>query len=180
MRAIRQGGSIVTTTETDADTVENGLVVYYFHGNVRCPTCRAIEKQSHDTVSADFAAELDRGQIVWKALNYEQPAGESLQKKFEVIAPVVVLARMKDGQMGEWKRLDRVWLLVDEEPAFRKYIHAEIAAMLAKSETPTASPDAEVSAIPVPDTRAARLESFDRVERTSLTTVGALPKRGWR
>ena len=61
-----------------AETVGDGLVVYYFHSNYRCPTCRSIESQAKETLDADFASQLNSGEIVWKIVNYEKPAGKKL------------------------------------------------------------------------------------------------------
>jgi hypothetical protein len=153
LEAIRKGGGIAAPSGEAAATVKNGLVVYYFHGNMRCPTCRSIESQAHETVQADFASELDGGKIVWKILNYEKPAGEPLGKKFEVIQPVVVLARMKDGETADWKRLDRVWALEGDKPAFREFLRGQIAAMLEGGSQPAGMAEvAAPAAVPKPDT----------------------------
>jgi hypothetical protein len=135
--------------------MEDGLMVYYFYGNTRCPTCRSIESQSHDAVHTDFAAQLKSGAIKWKKLNYEAPSGAELGKKFEIQVPVVVLARMKDGEIEGWKRLDKVWALVGEKPAFAEYVRSEIDQMLeameaASNAVPTGeTPDA--ASIPIPE-----------------------------
>ena len=119
-------------------SLRDGLIVYYFHSNTRCPTCQAIESQAHETVQADFAAQLESGEIVWKTLNYEEPAASELATKFEIQMPVVVLARMKEGQIEDWNRLDQVWGLVGDKPAFAEYIRNEISEMLeASSQEPT-------------------------------------------
>lgn len=47
--------------------------------------------------------------------------------------PVVVLAKMREGQPGDWKRLDKVWALVNDQQAFSQYIRQEIEAMLNSS-----------------------------------------------
>ena len=132
LQAIRkQGGfSISPSADGKIDAVDEGLVVYYFHSNTRCPTCQAIESQSHETVQADFKSQLNRGEMVWKILNYEQPAAKSLAKKFDIQMPVVVLAKMKAGQIQDWNRLDEVWGLVGDKPAFSDYLRKEIKEML--------------------------------------------------
>ncbi len=153
LRAIRKQGGIAASPGAAADTatVADGLTVYYFHGNVRCPTCQSIESQAKDTVHADFASQLARGEIAWKVLNYEQSANAQLTKKFDVQMPVVVLAKRKGGQVGAWKRLDQVWALVGDKPAFAKYLREQIAKMLGpdKPATPSAS-KSDTAAIPVP------------------------------
>lgn len=148
----KQGGIAATPTTVQAeDVLADGLVVYYFHSNVRCATCRALESQTREAVNAGFASQLDSGEMVWKKLNYEEPAGADLAKQFEIQVPVVVLARMKDGQLGDWKRLDKVWALVDEKETFADYIDMEIRQMLAQSESPAALEDEDTSDIPVPE-----------------------------
>ena len=152
LQAIRKGGGIASMSgsATEGEAVDDGLMVYYFHGNMRCPTCRSIESQSHETVQSDFVSELESGEVVWKTLNYEKPAGEELRKKFEIVQPVVVVARMKGGQIDDWKRLDRVWAMVGDKLAFREYVRGEIAGMLGTGQQSTTSPGWEVPAIPLP------------------------------
>jgi hypothetical protein len=145
LRAIRKsGGMAAAPGDAAAGSVDlqNGLVVYYLHGNMRCPTCRSIESQTDEIVQADFGPELDAGEIAWKVVNYEQPAGQALGKKFEVIQPVVVLAQMKDGQVADWKRLDEVWALVGNKAAFGEYVRGEVAGMLSNGKGPAATPAA--------------------------------------
>ena len=88
---------------------------------------------------------------MWKVLNYEQAAAKPLATKFEIQMPVVVLARMKAGQVQDWKRLDEVWALVGDKPAFATYVAGEINRMLAGDQQPTpAVPKPSGPTIPVP------------------------------
>ena len=80
LEALRSAGGIATAPSAaprDA-LLRDGLIVYYFHGNQRCPTCRAIEAQSYETVHADFAAQLERGELIWEILNYDESSGKEL------------------------------------------------------------------------------------------------------
>ena len=105
--------------------------------------------------------------MTWKVVNYEQPAAKSLATKFEIQMPVVVLAKMKEGRMENWKRLDEVWAVVGDKPAFTKYVRGAIERMLSpgkKAEAATAKapgptipipnapgvPSAKTSTIPIP------------------------------
>jgi hypothetical protein len=155
LQAIRKGGGITATSDGPAEgqTVSNGLMVYYFHGNTRCVTCRAIESQSYAAVQSDFAPQVKSGKVAWKILNYEQPAGAELAKEFGVAMPVVVLARMKDGRIEGWKRLDRVWALVGNKPAFAEYVRNEITQVLGATtpQTATLPGDPPVTEVPSVD-----------------------------
>ena len=68
LQALRKQGGFpaASGSATESESLEDGLVVYYFHGNVRCPTCRAIESQSHETVESEFDSQLESGKVTWK------------------------------------------------------------------------------------------------------------------
>ncbi|MEN6452159.1 MAG: nitrophenyl compound nitroreductase subunit ArsF family protein [Thermoguttaceae bacterium] len=160
LRAIRSQGrmSVSTSNSPRTEAINDGLVVYYFHGNIRCPTCQSIESQSHEAVKKHFAAQLEDGTLAWKILNYEQPTAKPLATKFDVHMPVVVLARMKEGQVKDWKRLDEVWGLVGDKPAFAKFVQGEIDRMLSpEKQKPSATdrkPKSPATQIPVPQKKA--------------------------
>jgi hypothetical protein len=94
-------------------------------------------------VQSDFAAELKSGAVTWKMLNYEESAAADLAKKFEIQVPVVVLAKMQRGEIAQWKRLDRVWALVNDKPAYASYVRDEIRQLVRPAES---QPDLAVSA----------------------------------
>ena len=72
-----------------------------------------------------------------------------MAKKFEIQMPVVVLAKMKAGQIQDWKRLDEVWALVGDKPAFATYVRNEIQKMLDGSTNgPPTRPTGEPKAAP--------------------------------
>ncbi len=153
LEAIRSSGGIATSAASPAQgqSLRDGLIVYWFHSNVRCPTCEAIESQSHETVRTDFALQLASGEMAWEVVNYQEPAASELAKKFDVHMAVVVLARMKDGRIEEWNRLDEVWGLVGDKPAFAGFIRAEITALLtAQILGPAPAGPDDAPAIPVP------------------------------
>jgi hypothetical protein len=142
LQAIRQQGRIAASPggTVSSEATRDGLVVYYFHSNTRCTTCQTIESQAREAVEQHFASQLARGEVVWKILNYEQPAVAPLAEKFDILMPVVVLARMKDGQVQDWRRLDEVWGLVGEKSKFIAYVQSEIQRMLdANQESPPAA-----------------------------------------
>ena len=106
------------------------LVVYYFHGHVRCPPCEHIEAYAHEAVTGSFADELGDGRIEWKAVDFEEPASEHFAREFELIATTVVLVEMRDGSPKRWKNLQEVWEMVDDKPAFMEFVEKEIRAFL--------------------------------------------------
>ena len=164
LEAIRKQGLIAAPAGAAAGEVfRDGLVVYYFHGNTRCPTCQAIESQAYEVVHGDFARQLQSGTLAWKILNYENSSAAGLAEKFEIIMPVVVLARMEGGEIKAWSRLDQVWALVGDQPAFAAFVRDEIGRMLGSedvdaggaasddaAEIPLPAGDAESPDVPIP------------------------------
>lgn len=123
--------STADDTATAAEQLpENALVVYYFHGDTRCPTCRNIESYSHEAVQAAFADELAENKLLWKVVNYEQPENNHFATDYEIISPTVVLVRTSAGKVADWRNLARVWELVGDRDAFIAYIQDETRSML--------------------------------------------------
>ena len=113
-----------------ADDQRDRLIVYYFHGKIRCPTCRNIEDYAHEAVIKGFSAEVSDGRIEWKVVDFEEPANQCFAKDFELGVPSVVLVEMRDGVRKRWKNLYEVWELVDDKPTFVAFIHKEVQAFL--------------------------------------------------
>ena len=142
--ARRGAGADVTTASDDLPPLpRDGLIAFYFHGNIRCPTCRSIESQGHDAVAGGFAAELADGRLVWQVVNYETPATAHYAKEYDLVAPMVVLSQRRDGRETDWRSLDRVWELEGDAPAFTEYVQQEVRDMLAGGDHAKTQPPAE-------------------------------------
>ncbi|PWB71781.1 MAG: hypothetical protein C3F15_12325 [Holophagae bacterium] len=108
----------------------NGVVAYYFHGDFRCRTCLAIERQAHETITADFADELASGRLTWRALNVEQPGNEHFVEDFKLVTRSLVLVSYQDGKVQRFQNLDKVWQLVRDEELFSQYVRESTRAFL--------------------------------------------------
>ena len=62
------------------------VVAYYFHGNLRCRTCRTIEAYSEEAIRTEFADGLASGRLAWRVVNVEQPENEHFAKGFSMSA----------------------------------------------------------------------------------------------
>nr|WP_286177329.1 nitrophenyl compound nitroreductase subunit ArsF family protein [Rhodopirellula sp. JC639] len=131
-------------TGSNAVETENGVVVNYFFSNTRCATCRAIESQTLEVVQSEFAAELKDGTVGWKTLNYEDDNHSQLREQFQIVMPVVVLTRVQNGELAEWKRLDQVWGLVSDRAAFSTFIEQEINGLLDAVNVPDVADEESV------------------------------------
>lgn len=134
-----------------ASTPNDGLVVHYFFSNTRCVTCRAIEDQTRQALHANFAEQLREGDVVWKTLNYEDPANAKWSEKFEIMMPVVVLTQYQNGELANWKRLDEVWGLVGDQAAFEQLMIDNIEQMLVDTDIKNGNEADAAETIPLPD-----------------------------
>ena len=148
-----------SNTGTPTPAVQDGVKVYYLHGNVRCPTCRTIEAYAQEAVQAGFADDLKSGTIQWEVINYESPGNGHYATDYEVAAPNVVLAMFKDGKQTKWKGLPKVWEHVGDKAAFFAFVqtslHEFLGAPQVKSSTapnPVRSPAESARPIlPIPE-----------------------------
>ena len=119
-----------SNTGTPTLAVQDGVKVYYLHGNTRCPTCRTIEVYAQEAVQDGFAEELKSGKIQWQVINYESPGNEHYATDYEVVAPNVVLALFKDGKPTKWKGLPEVWEHVGDKAAFFALVQTSLSEFL--------------------------------------------------
>ena len=107
------------------------LTAYYLHGNYRCPTCIAIEKQSREVVEGDFKKEIAEGRVVYRSLDTEAAGNEHFVVDYELVTKSLVLSLRKDGKEVKWKNLPEIWSTVHTPEKFREYVAGEVRAMLA-------------------------------------------------
>jgi len=106
------------------------LVVYYFHGNTRCITCRKIESFAKSAIENGFAAEMKTGQIEFRTVNIEEPKNEHFVQDYQLATRSVVLSRLRNDKQDAWKNLDQVWTLVRDPEAFQRYVVGETKQLL--------------------------------------------------
>jgi hypothetical protein len=121
-------GNVQLTGETNGHQV----IVYYFHGNFRCQTCRRIEQLTREAVSENFGAELSAGALEMQVINVEQPENSHFSKEYQLFTRSVVVSDMVNGKETQWKNLQKVWELVHNEKAFKEYIRSEVKAYLSQ------------------------------------------------
>lgn len=114
----------------DADVPSQQVVVYYFHGTNRCPTCLKIEALAAQTVTTSFAAELSDGRVRWQALDFELPENKHFVDEYELYSQSLIVLRLADGKPVAWKNLTEIWELVGDQEAFSNYVQGEVKAYL--------------------------------------------------
>jgi Fe-S cluster biogenesis protein NfuA len=119
-----------TAQERTPQAVTDGVLVYLFHGNVRCPTCLLIEASTKEVLETNFAQELNSRKVVIRELNYEKPENRQFIQKYKLIAPTVVMVRIHDGEEKDFVNLMEVWQCVGNKEAFARLISDNLKNML--------------------------------------------------
>lgn len=107
-----------------------GVIAYYFHGNFRCATCRAIEQLSRESIEKNFKSQLKSGKLTFLVINIDEPGNEHFIQDYQLVTRSLVITRIKNGKEIEWKNLPGVWKYVRDEQAFDNYVKNEIQSYL--------------------------------------------------
>ena len=118
------------TPKKDPQVSSHKVIVYYFHGTARCPSCRKIEAFSQEAVQSGFSQALKDGRLEWRVINVEEPGNEHFVQDYQLYTKSLVVVDMQDGRQTTWKNLERVWELLGDKGAFMKYVEEEVRAYL--------------------------------------------------
>ncbi len=120
-----------STNEQDTDAHKDiQLVVYYFHGDMRCPTCHRLESYAKEALETYFAEELSSNDIVWQAVNVDKPENRHFIQDYKLVTKSVVISETLTGKEIRWKNLERVWQLVGNRESYLNYIRESISTFL--------------------------------------------------
>lgn len=111
----------------------NYIAVYYLHSTFRCETCNTIESMTQALLEREYHEALENGSIQWREIDFMKNI--AFAEQFDVAASCVVIARIRDGRIVDYQRLDDVWTLLNDRAAFDDYIRSAIEAYLNAEET---------------------------------------------
>jgi hypothetical protein len=106
-------------------SVPRKLVAYYFHGNKRCNTCRAIQAQSKEALDTGFPEALMAGLLEWREVNLDDPGNDHFTTDYDLTGSGLVLVDLRNGRLARFKNLLKVWDLWADKPAFLDYVQGE-------------------------------------------------------
>ncbi len=113
--------------------VDDGVVAFYFHGNVRCATCKKIEAYADEAVHQGFPEALQNGALEWRVVNIDEKENQHYIQDFQLVTRSVVLVEFDGETVVRWKNLDKVWQLVRSKDGFVQYVQDETRDFLGAS-----------------------------------------------
>jgi len=105
---------------------EDGIIVYYFHGNRRCNTCRTIEAYAKEAVEGKYTEQLEAGRLRWDVVNTDEQENEHFLEEFGLVSSSLVVAEMDGDRVTRFQVLQDVWTLVRDKPSFIEYVQRSI------------------------------------------------------
>ena len=124
------------TKTSDSTTPHNTqLIVYYFYGDVRCPTCHKLETYAKEALDLYFADQLSSKDIVWRAVNVDRPQNHHFITDYELVTKSVVISETIDNREIRWKNLDQIWKKVSDKNDYLNYMRDSIQNFLSESRS---------------------------------------------
>jgi hypothetical protein len=143
---VREAGGGTEETEQ----VSARVMVYYFHGNYRCPTCNTIERLTHEAVSERFDDLVEQGVVGVRSVNVDEPEYRHYSTRYELNLDmprtVVVASFNEDGERTGFQHLMDVWDLFNRPAAFKDHIEEQVRANLPEDVEPAGEESAGVGA----------------------------------
>ena len=121
-------GAEESTTRVNGE--KGQLVVYYFHGDIRCATCHKLETYAKEALEANFADELGAKDIVWRMVNVDRSENEHYVGDYKLVSKAVVLSWVADGKEVRWKKLDEIWQRVNDKKSYLEYVRQNVEGFL--------------------------------------------------
>lgn len=110
---------------------DSGVVAYYFHGNYRCASCKAIEAYTKEALELYFSDEIASGKLELRVVNVEEKGNEHFVNDYKLYTKSVVLSKVEGGKEVSYKNLEGVWQYLRNKQQFFDYIKKETEAFIA-------------------------------------------------
>jgi hypothetical protein len=112
-------------SSTGAEPAEHpAVVVYYFHGEIRCLTCLQLEDMTVAVVRDSLSDLLGAGILGLEIVNFQEKGNEHFIADFELEHQAVIVAEYQETVVKRWQNLDKIWELHEDPAKFDRYILA--------------------------------------------------------
>jgi hypothetical protein len=111
-------------------TAPDSVVVYYFHGARRCPTCRGIQETIEKTIRERFGTETASAALSFQDVNIDEPDNKHFVKEFNLSFSSMVVSARKGKETFKWENCDKVWEHARDPSALTEYTDRQIRGYL--------------------------------------------------
>ena len=118
--------SFTAFAKTNQKIEQTVVNVYYFHSNVRCYTCKNMEKYSKEAVETYFKKEVESGKVKFKAINVDKKENKHYVKDYQLYTKTLIVSVTKQDKELKYKNLDKIWEYVRDKEKFVNYVKGKI------------------------------------------------------
>ena len=109
-----------------AEPPEDRVVAMYFHRTQRCPTCKKMGSYAQDTIKTRFADQVKAKTVEFHFIDYESKKNSKLTKAYKVTGPALIVARVRNNKVVEFKDMEEIWSKVGDKESFCEYVEAGV------------------------------------------------------
>ena len=84
--------------DEEADSSKTCVEILYFHGDMRCKNCYAMEKGVSELLDEKFNEEVKSGRLVFKKIDITSPDGEKVADHYGVTWSSLYINNWKNGK----------------------------------------------------------------------------------
>lgn len=114
--------------QTEVASVEK-IEIVDFHSNRRCFSCQTIEQFAQATLVEFFSEEMQEGKITFQSINVEEAGNEEIVQQYQARGSSLFINVIRNGE-NNISEETKVWQLVRDEEAYKKYFQEKIANLL--------------------------------------------------
>ena len=118
--------SMALAAERPADRV----VAMYFHRTQRCPTCLKMGSYTEEAVKKGYPKQVKDGSVEFHYVDFQNKKNAAVTKAYKVSGPALIVAKVKENKVKEYRNLKDIWTKVREKDEFLKYVQKGIEAYL--------------------------------------------------
>ncbi|MDD4270983.1 MAG: nitrophenyl compound nitroreductase subunit ArsF family protein [Thermoguttaceae bacterium] len=110
------------------------VVAMYFHRTERCPTCLKMGSYAEEAITRGFAAQFKAGAVEFHSIDFQDKKNAALTKGYRISGPALIVAKVVDNKVAEFKNLKEIWTHVGDKTAFTKYVQDNVTAYQAAAK----------------------------------------------
>lgn len=104
----------------------DNVVVYYFHGTRRCPTCLGIQKVIEETIEEKFAKEIEADMLIFEDLNFEEEKNKSYVEKYQLTFSTMIVTARAGETVVKWDNAGKIWDYANAHDDLKTYVEKNI------------------------------------------------------
>jgi hypothetical protein len=112
------------------DPPADRVVAIYFHRTQRCPTCQTMGGYAEEAVKQGFAEQVENGSVAFHYIDFQDEKNAALTKCYQIDGPALILVKVVDNKVEEYKELHEIWVKVRKKPEFLAYVRENVKAYL--------------------------------------------------